>query len=91
MKERGNTYVRCNQSTGSHFEGVRVQRLMRRDGISEAYARARIRAQHGEDWFRARCDHTLRNDENLDAFRVKCLAFLDTLGIMKENCTKEYE
>ena len=72
-------------------EEVRVQRLMRRDGISEAYARARIRAQHGEDWFRARCDHTLRNDKNLDAFRVKCLAFLDTLGIMKENCTKEYE
>ena len=63
----------------------RIQRLMKRDGISEDYARARIRAQHEESWFRERCDYVLTNDSNIDAFATKCLAFLHTLGIMKEN------
>ena len=63
----------------------RIQRLMRRDGISEEYARSRIRAQHDEDWFRQRCDYVLENGSNMDAFATKCLAFLHTIGIMKEN------
>ena len=60
----------------------RVQRLMKRDGISEEYARSRIAAQHEDSWFRAKCDYMLCNDEKLDAFATKCLAFLKTLGIM---------
>ena len=72
-------------------EEARVQRLMLRDNISEDYARSRIRAQHSEDWFREKCDYVLVNDGELDAFATKCLAFLDTLGIMKEKCTKEHE
>ena len=63
----------------------RIQRLMQRDGISESYARSRIEAQHEDRWFRERCDHTLVNDGNIDAFATKCIAFLHTLGIMKEN------
>ncbi len=60
----------------------RVRRLMARDGISEAYARSRIAAQHEEGWFRERCDHVLCNDGTLDAFATKCLDFLRTVGIM---------
>ena len=60
----------------------RVARLMRRDGISEEYSRARIAAQHDEDWFRAKCSHILVNDSNLDAFATKCLAFFADIGIM---------
>lgn len=60
----------------------RVRRLMQRDGISESYARSRITAQHGEDWFRQRCDFLLENDGSLDAFATKCLAFLSHIGIM---------
>ena len=66
-------------------EEERVKRLMLRDSISESYARSRIRAQHSEEWFRERCDHVLSNDGTLDAFATICLAFLDTIGIMKEN------
>ena len=66
-------------------EEARVKRLMLRDGISEDYARSRIRAQHDECWFRERCDHVLENSGELDAFATKCLAFLHHLGIMKEN------
>ena len=62
----------------------RVSRLMARDGISEAYARSRIAAQHEEAWFRQRCDAVLCNDGTREAFRQKCLAFLLSQGIMKE-------
>ena len=63
----------------------RVRRLMARDGISEEYARNRIAAQHEEGWFRERCDYVLENNADLDAFATKCIAFLQHLGIMKEN------
>ena len=66
-------------------EESRVRRLMARDGISEDYARARIRAQHPESWFLERCSHVLENDGSPEEFRAKCIAFLNTLGIMKEN------
>ena len=66
-------------------EELRVRRLMQRDGISEEYARNRIAAQHDTDWFRRRCDRILENDGSIDAFATKCLAFLHTMGIMKEN------
>ena len=60
----------------------RVKRLMKRDGISETYARSRIAAQHDEAWFRDRCDVTLVNNQNLDTFTEKCIAFLDIMDIM---------
>ncbi len=41
---------------------VRVRRIMAREGISEDYARARVDAQKGEDFFRAHCPHILVND-----------------------------
>ncbi len=63
----------------------RIRRLMDRDSISESYARSRIAAQHEESWFRERCTYVLKNDSSIDAFATKCLAFLHTLGIMKEN------
>ena len=63
----------------------RVRRLMARDGITEAYARSRIAAQHDEGWFRQRCDFILENNGNFDAFATKCLAFLSESGIIKSN------
>ncbi len=60
----------------------RVARLMARDGISEEYARSRIAAQPDDGWFRAKCDHILENNEDLDAFATKCLAFLQDIDIL---------
>lgn len=61
----------------------RVLRLMQRDGISEAYARNRIAAQHQEDWFRARCDCILENNGTAVQFYDKCIAFLAEHAIIK--------
>ena len=62
---------------------ARVKRLMARDNISESYARNRIAAQHDEAWFREKCGCVLENNGEIGAFATKCVAFLDTLGIME--------
>ena len=65
-------------------EEDRVRRLIKRDGITETYARSRIAAQHNEGWFRERCHHVLENTGSELQFHDKCLAFLQELDIMKE-------
>lgn len=42
-------------------DDVRVQRIMARDSISEAYARQRILAQKPVSFFEENCDHILNN------------------------------
>lgn len=61
---------------------LRIQRLIARDGISEEYARARIAAQHGSEWYQAKCDYVLENAGDIDAFATKCLAFFRQIGII---------
>ena len=61
----------------------RVLRLMKRDIIPEDYARSRIAAQHGEDWFRQRCHCILENNGTEMQFREKCIAFLRNPCIME--------
>ena len=54
----------------------RVLRLMKRDNITEDYARSRIAAQHDEAWFRQHCDCVLENTGTEIQFHNKCVAFL---------------
>ena len=61
----------------------RVKRLMKRDGITEEYARSRIAAQKSEAWFRAHCDHILENSGNLDAFATTCIDLFRSFCIME--------
>ncbi|MBR5381572.1 MAG: dephospho-CoA kinase [Oscillospiraceae bacterium] len=59
----------------------RVRRLMDREGISEAYALMRIKAQHGDEYYRERCDTVLENDGDREAFEHKCRQyFLSMIG-----------
>ena len=58
----------------------RVRRLMRRDGISEDYARARVRAQRSEEAFRADCDAVFENNYPTPAQAAFAAEeFLDTI------------
>ena len=66
-------------------EEVRIARLMARDGITQAYAAARIAAQKSQSWFAENCAHTLENSGTRQEFLNKCLAFFSELVIMKEN------
>ncbi len=54
---------------------VRVRRIMAREGISEAYARKRVDAQQGDDFFRAHCGYILENGgEDPAEFEARALA-----------------
>ena len=66
-------------------EEARIARLMAREGISEAYAAARIAAQKPQSWFAGQCDHTLENSDKIDAFATKGLAFFTSLAIIEKN------
>ena len=65
-------------------EEDRIQRLIRREGISREYAAARIAAQRSNEEFSALCDHTLINSGSREDFQRKCLAFFSDPDIMKE-------
>jgi len=41
---------------------VRIERIMAREGISEEYARARVKAQREDSFFTQQCGYTLVND-----------------------------
>ena len=61
-------------------EEVRVRRIMTRDGISEDYARARVRAQRSEEAFRADCDAVFENNYPTPAqASLAAEEFLDTI------------
>lgn len=65
-------------------EEVRISRLMARDGITAEQAAARIHAQKKQDWFVAKCDYHLHNDGTMEAFRCKCIALYEKLGIIEK-------
>lgn len=56
---------------------VRVRRIMAREGISETYAWARVKAQRPDEYFIRSCDHTLVNDlPAAEEFSQKAREFL---------------
>ncbi len=56
---------------------VRVRRIMAREGISQDYAWARVKAQKPDGYFMENCDHTLVNDcSSAEEFSRKAKEFL---------------
>jgi tRNA threonylcarbamoyl adenosine modification protein (Sua5/YciO/YrdC/YwlC family)/dephospho-CoA kinase len=53
-------------------EETRVARLVAREGITEEYARLRIRAQRPDSYFEEHCTYTIRNDGSKEDFRRRC-------------------
>lgn len=52
-------------------EETRLKRIMARDGIDEAYARNRIAAQNGNEFFTDRCAFTIVNDGSISQQALK--------------------
>ena len=68
---------------------VRVHRIMEREGISEDYAWARVRAQKPDSYFQEGCDYTLQNDcASAQAFGAKARALFQSILEQKTD-TKE--
>lgn len=59
---------------------VRVARIMAREGIPEDYARRRVAAQQGEEFYRAHCTYILENSgDDPQAFRQQARALFTAL------------
>ena len=70
-------------------EETRIERLIRRDGISRERALARIRAQKSDEALRAQCGHALWADAPTpEAFQQQCEQFLKGVLMMEE--TKKF-
>ena len=68
----GNLSPLCNVTVAVVApEADRIQRLMKRDHISEEYAKKRIESQHAEGWFREHCTYVLENNETKMQFHKK--------------------
>lgn len=55
-------------------EDVRVERLLRREGITREYALGRIRAQKSDEYYRQTCTACIVNDGNAEDFAAECEA-----------------
>ncbi|MBR2667665.1 MAG: aminopeptidase [Oscillospiraceae bacterium] len=62
----------------------RIQRIVAREGISEAYARLRVDAQKPDSFFRDNCDHFLKNDSDEATFAERARALFQTIIGEKE-------
>ena len=59
---------------------TRVRRIMAREGIGEEYARLRVAAQKGQEYFEEQCDYVLRNDGDDPAeLEVRAWTLFDTI------------
>lgn len=58
---------------------LRVRRIMKRDGVEEDYAKARVAAQKGDDFYRGHCTHVLWNEGDKDVFYAQAERFFRTL------------
>ena len=61
-------------------EDVRIKRIMKRDGISEEKARARLSSQHNEDFFRVYCDRIIDNNGTEKELFEKAAAVIAEYG-----------
>lgn len=58
---------------------TRVQRIMARDGLDDVAARARIGAQPDADFYRARCDYIVENNDGLADLQRQADAIFEDL------------
>jgi dephospho-CoA kinase len=60
-------------------EHVRIERIVRRDGIDENAARKRLAAQQPAEYYAARCDFLIDNASDVSALRIRVMEMLDKL------------
>lgn len=53
-------------------KATRIERIMKRDGISYEYAMMRVNAQYPNEYFEQKCEYVLHNDGSADRFRNEC-------------------
>jgi len=63
---------------------AQILRIMARDGVTRAYAEARVDAQKSPEEFAKACDFVLLNDGTQEEFKIKCRNLFEKLIKEKE-------
>lgn len=64
---------RCKAVIGIVAEKtIRIERIMKRDGISYEYALMRVAAQYPNEYFEQKCEYVLRNNGTENEFKREC-------------------
>ena len=64
---------RCRTVIGIVAEKtVRIERIMKRDGISYEYALMRVAAQYPNEYFEQKCEYVLHNNGTKNEFKKEC-------------------
>ncbi len=64
---------RCRAVIGIVAEKtIRIERIMKRDGISYEYALMRVAAQYPNEYFEQKCEYVLHNNGTKDEFKKEC-------------------
>ncbi len=83
--------VFCDDTVGVLVDkAIRIKRIIDRDGIEEAAARARIDAQPDEAFYRERCGHIITNSGSLASVRCQAEALFKEL-LRSESQEIKYE
>ncbi len=61
---------------------TRIDRLMKREGITREYAALRISAQKPDSFFIENCDYTVDNSGTEAEFREKCRALFEDISVL---------
>ncbi|MEG1108094.1 MAG: L-threonylcarbamoyladenylate synthase [Oscillospiraceae bacterium] len=70
--------ARCKATIGvTAPTELRIQRLMKREGISSEYAALRVSAQQPNEFFEEFCDHCISNDGSEEDFKARCKALFE--------------
>ena len=64
---------------------VRIERLIAREGVTRAYAEARIDAQKPNEWFAKHCSYVLDNGGTLADFQDRCHRLIQEVLYMSED------
>ena len=62
--------------------GLRLERIMMRDGISAEAAMRRIRAQKSDEFFKTHSDYIVENNGNIELLTPKIHRILTELGVI---------
>ena len=63
---------------------LRIERIMRRDGIDEAAAQKRMAAQLSDSFFRSHSDYVIENNASPDALHPLVYQILSEMGVVRK-------
>lgn len=63
---------------------LRMERIMRRDGLDEDAAKKRMAAQQSDSFFRAHSDYVIENNASPDALQPRVYQILSEMGVVRE-------